>query len=131
MPTTTLLFTLEPNLAILCVSIPMLRPFYVMYRKYVNGSRIQDTDERSAGFRDTAQKSTGTDTVMRVGDADGWEMDNYGRPLGKGSHHITASTTIPGADSESGSEKNLTHVSRGLNLKNEILVEQKWTVTRD
>lgn len=42
MPTTIFLFTLEPNLAILCVSIPMLRPFYRVYRKRMGGSRIEE-----------------------------------------------------------------------------------------
>lgn len=42
MPTTILLFTLEPNLGILCVSIPMLRPLYAQVRSRNASARLYD-----------------------------------------------------------------------------------------
>lgn len=56
MPTTIFLFILEPNLAILCVSIPMLRPFYAKYKRRIGGSRLHEySDERSTGFKDRSR----------------------------------------------------------------------------
>ena len=137
MPTTIFLFILEPNLAILCVSIPMLRPFYVLYRKRVGGSRLDETDDRPTGFRDepssgfsaSQQHSRGTGSRANKGIAtenlSTWEMDEY-YPPGKEPRHDAMVTS--GGD-ESGSEKNLTYHAAKV-PKEEIRVETQWTVDR-
>lgn len=129
MPTTVFLFILEPNLAILCVSIPMLRPFYVLYRKYVGGSKLQDSDDRPSRFRDYAsQEATGKSALSQSGDPTAWEMDKY-YPPSKGSHQNNVSTAV---GDESGSEENLTYPgTQSRRVKDEILVQKKWTVSRD
>ncbi|KAK7425046.1 hypothetical protein QQZ08_008322 [Neonectria magnoliae] len=125
MPTTIFLFILEPNLAILCVSIPMLRPFYAKYKRRMGGSKLQEySDERSTGFRDRSR--SGQESKARMGsppdNATTWEMDDY-YPPGKGGH----GTTVVGLGDESGSEKNLTSSSRP---RDEIRVETEWAITR-
>ena len=132
MPTTVFLFILEPNLAILCVSIPMLRPFYVLYRKYVGGSKLQDSDERASRFKEYAsQGSTGAKgTGLRSNNRDPttWEMDNY-YPPSKGSHHNNVSTAV---GEDSGSEENLTYPgTHPRGKREEILVQKKWTVSHE
>ncbi|RYP85122.1 hypothetical protein DL770_005102 [Monosporascus sp. CRB-9-2] len=42
LPTMLFLTILEPNIALICVSIPMLRPLYSMYRKWEGGSRLRE-----------------------------------------------------------------------------------------
>ncbi|KAK7414537.1 hypothetical protein QQX98_006564 [Neonectria punicea] len=126
MPTTIFLFILEPNLAILCVSIPMLRPFYAKYKRRMGGSKLQEySDERSTGFRDRSR--SGQESKARMGShpdsATTWEMDDY-YPPGKGGH----GTTVVGLGDESGSEKNLTTSSS--RPQDEIRVETEWAITR-
>ncbi|KAF5022204.1 hypothetical protein F66182_5791 [Fusarium sp. NRRL 66182] len=131
MPTTIFLFILEPNLAILCVSIPMLRPFYAKYKKRMGGSRLDEySSERSTGFRDRSRTggtgaSTGTQPsqVVRDPNLSTWEMDDY-RPTDKVEHDYA----VRGFPDESGSEKNLT-ASSSHGKKNEISVETRWAVT--
>ncbi|KAH7018909.1 hypothetical protein EDB80DRAFT_599929, partial [Ilyonectria destructans] len=124
MPTTVFLFTLEPNLAVLCVSIPMLRPFYAKYKRRMGGSKLDEySDERSTGFRDRSQRSAPVSKVRSGSnpDSSSWEMDSY-YPPGKGAQDAT----VTGLGDESGSEKNLTTSSK---LSNEIRVETKWSIT--
>ncbi|KAF7557628.1 hypothetical protein G7Z17_g585 [Cylindrodendrum hubeiense] len=123
MPTTVFLFALEPNLAILCVSIPMLRPFYAKYKRRMGGSRLDEySDERSTGFKDRSQLSAPRSKPRSGSNPDSatWEMDNY-YPPGKGAQDAT----ITGLGDESGSEKNLTTSGRD----NEIRVETGWTIS--
>ncbi|KAI2471602.1 hypothetical protein F4781DRAFT_429289 [Annulohypoxylon bovei var. microspora] len=128
MPTTVFLFILEPNLAILCVSIPMLRPLYTRYRKRTRGaSKLYEySDEQSGGSRNkqpSCQKKksgvVGTDTLNLTT----WEMDDY-HPQGAETKFDTAVTTL---GDESGSEKNLTAPSEVP--MHTIAVEKQWTVT--
>lgn len=127
MPTTIFLFILEPNLAILCVSIPMLRPFYAKYKKRMGGSRLDEySNSRSTGFRDqsrTGASSAAPPEVVRDPNLSSWEMDDY-RPQDKLQHGYSVS----GFPDESGSEKNLT-VGSSENSNNAINVETRWTVT--
>ncbi|PCD34196.1 hypothetical protein FGRA07_08514 [Fusarium graminearum] len=127
MPTTVFLFILEPNLAILCVSIPMLRPFYAKYKKRMGGSRLDEySNSRSTGFRDmsrTGASSAAAPEAVRDPNLSTWEMDEY-RPQDKIQHGYSVS----GFPDESGSEKNLT-VGSSEAPKGEISVETKWTVT--
>ncbi|KAH7354307.1 hypothetical protein B0T11DRAFT_126444 [Plectosphaerella cucumerina] len=130
MPTTIFLFILEPNLAILCVSIPMLRPFYVLYRKRVGGSRLQESDMRPTGFRDGSGKASQQQPkgASAPGEMTTWEMEDY-YPPGKASRH-DAMVTTAGVDDESGSEKNLTfpaHPPAGKDIR----VETHWVVDRN
>ncbi|KAI0895308.1 hypothetical protein F4806DRAFT_96018 [Annulohypoxylon nitens] len=128
MPPTVFLFILEPNLAILCVSIPMLRPLYTRYRERTRGaSKLQEfSEEQTIGG--SGGKSKGTNQRSKKGINDTlnlttWEMDDY-NPKGGETKFDTAVTTT---GDESGSEKNLTHPSEVP--RHTIAVEKKWTVT--
>ncbi|KAH7157294.1 hypothetical protein B0J13DRAFT_541496 [Dactylonectria estremocensis] len=125
MPTTIFLFTLEPNLAVLCVSIPMLRPFYAKYKRRMGGSKLDEySDERSTGFRDRSQQSAPRSKARSGSNPESpstWEMDNY-YPPGKGAQDAT----ITGLGDD-GSEKYLTTAS---GPPNEIRVETGWKITR-
>lgn len=127
MPTTVFLFTLEPNLAILCISIPMLRPFYVLYRKRVGGSRLAESDDRTGGFRGKYASNSGGLSGSRPGvimaNEPSWEMDEY-NPAGKTMHSNAVSTSDRDL---SDSEQNLTGTPQ---KKGEIVVSKKWTVSR-
>ncbi|CAM1502600.1 Fc.00g073760.m01.CDS01 [Cosmosporella sp. VM-42] len=126
MPTTIFLFILEPNLAILCVSIPMLRPFYAKYKKRIGGSRLQDySDDRTGEYGNHSQSGKGSKagTASRPENPATWEMEDY-YPPGKTRHDARVNRY----GDESGSEKNLTASSP--QLREEIKVETKWTVTR-
>lgn len=126
MPTTIFLFILEPNLAILCVSIPMLRPFYAKYKKRMGGSRLDEySTERSTGFRDMSRSGAQSahPEVTRDPNLSTWEMDDY-RPSDKVQHGYA----VNGFVDESGSEKNLT-VGSSEARNNEISVQTQWTVT--
>ncbi|KAF5567050.1 integral membrane protein [Fusarium napiforme] len=127
MPTTIFLFILEPNLAILCVSIPMLRPFYAKYKKRMGGSRLDEySTERSTGFRDASRSGAASTQpeISRDPNLSTWEMDDY-RPTNDKLQHGYA---VAGFPDESGSEKNLTVGSSEMK-NNEISVETRWTVT--
>lgn len=126
MPTTIFLFILEPNLAILCVSIPMLRPFYAKYKKRMGGSRLDEySTERSTGFRDMSRSGAQSahPEVTRDPNLSTWEMDDY-RPSDKVQHGYAVNNFVD----ESGSEKNLT-VGSSEARNNEISVQTQWTVT--
>ncbi|CAH0031648.1 unnamed protein product [Clonostachys rhizophaga] len=117
MPTTILLFILEPNLAILCVSIPMLRPFFANFRKGGGSS-----SERS-GY--PSALGSGAGNSKRSKDLSTWEMGTYGHAI-KGSHDANASR----ADDESGSERRLTTTSIPI-MQDEIRVQKDWSVRHD
>ncbi|KAF7549736.1 hypothetical protein G7046_g8248 [Stylonectria norvegica] len=123
MPTTVFLFTLEPNLAILCVSIPMLRPFYAKYKKRIGGSRLEEySDERSNTYQSQSQTGTRSRTRAATGQESisTWEMEDR-FPQNK-SHQ---DSVVAGYGYESGSEKNLT-----AGRRDEIKVETRWAVSR-
>ncbi|KAI0842324.1 hypothetical protein F5Y06DRAFT_257313 [Hypoxylon sp. FL0890] len=127
MSTTIFLFILEPNLAILCVSIPMLRPLYSRYRERTRGaSKLHEyTDEHTGGSRNkpSAQRSNGRINPNDPDNITTWEMDDYRQDTTK--FYPAVSTD----GDESGSEKNLTNPSHVP--KNAIAIETKWEVTRD
>lgn len=128
MPTTIFLFILEPNLAILCVSIPMLRPFYAKYKRRIGGSRLHEySDERSTGFKDRSRsgqvsKAGGRGSASQPEAVTAWEMESYYPQCKAGVHNAMVSR--PGDDS--GSEQNLTKPGS----QDEIRVETAWAVTR-
>ncbi|KAK7756308.1 hypothetical protein SLS62_001534 [Diatrype stigma] len=137
--TITFLLTLEPNLAILCVSIPMLRPLYAMYRKRSGGSRLEELEEggnskyANSKSRSGGRSHMGTTTSRNHVETNAtWEMEDFYRP-----DVITHDTTVTGPEGEStpgdesGSEKNLTtSTSEPQNSKGAIRVETVWTMTR-
>ncbi|KAI1456072.1 hypothetical protein F4805DRAFT_433729 [Annulohypoxylon moriforme] len=130
MPTTVFLFILEPNLAILCVSIPMLRPLYTRYRERTRGaSKLQEySEEQTIGGsggrgKGSGQRSKGAVTGNDTLNLTTWEMDDY-NPKGNEMKFESAVTTT---GDESGSEKNLTAPSEVP--RHTISVEKKWTVT--
>ncbi|KAF4458066.1 integral membrane [Fusarium albosuccineum] len=125
MPTTIFLFILEPNLAILCVSIPMLRPFYAKYKKRMGGSRLDDySDERSGAYRDQSRSGPASKlgSNIRAENLSTWEMEDY-RPA-----EGVQQTYVTGHGDETSSEKNLTAAS-SHGRSDEIKIETKWTVT--
>ncbi|KAI9170702.1 hypothetical protein HJFPF1_00172 [Paramyrothecium foliicola] len=128
MPTTIFLFILEPNLAILCVSIPMLRPFYAKYRKRMGGSKLNETDEQTSAFQQSRTGGMGSKSRMTPAAAEPgamWEMEEY-YPADKARKN---EPTVVAYGDESGSEKNLT--SPSMTAKDEIRVQKEWTVTHN
>lgn len=126
MSTTVFLFILEPNLAILCVSIPMLRPLYTRYRKRIGGSRLQENSDygnnRSNGYNKSmpvsaaGQLSNARADNIKIGNLSQWEMDEMEFEAGEGHHHDVK-------------------VSRGADIEHSkesaaIEVQTTWTVTR-
>ncbi|CAJ2502386.1 Uu.00g097800.m01.CDS01 [Anthostomella pinea] len=138
MPTTIFLFILEPNLAILCCCIPMLRPFYIMYKKRMGGSRLhEDSDERLTGFNKSGSgpeggRGLGLGTRARSGTGNGsddWEMGayhHYKHPDREAKHEAMVN-----AYGDEGSEKNLTDVASPPVPRDVIGVQTSWAVTRD
>ncbi|KAH9907715.1 hypothetical protein F4778DRAFT_718845, partial [Xylariomycetidae sp. FL2044] len=127
MPTTIFLFILEPNLAILCVSIPMLRPFYARYKKRTGGSRLQEySDERSTGYNKSKNQHTKPGEPSRAGgNGSTWEMDDYYPGTSRNKPDVMA--TAYGDESES--EKNLT--AESASIPNHVIrVETRWDFTR-
>lgn len=118
MATTIFLFILEPNLAILCVSIPMLRPFYAKYKKRIGGSRLTESNEASK-YLDQSGRSHNISSNLDQ-PSTGWEMEDYHPSAKKGS------AVAAGWVDESSSEKNLTATS---NPRDEIRVETQWVVS--
>ncbi|KXJ87145.1 hypothetical protein Micbo1qcDRAFT_32455 [Microdochium bolleyi] len=116
MATTVLLFALEPNLAILSVSIPMLRPLYTSWRKRNQSSRLYDDKlnsgsnglrtiggggggaaiatggHHSQGHRSKFSKSDPLEETV-------WEMEHY-RP--KNEANTATTVAVDGASSSSG-----------------------------
>jgi len=111
MATTVLLFTLEPNLAILAVSIPMLRPLYTRYRKRNQSSRLYDdklssasggglrtiggghgTVEGDAGINSQAHRSRFAQSKRDPLDETVWEMNRY-RPQGSHETKVDSAST--------------------------------------
>ncbi|KAI1136305.1 hypothetical protein F5Y05DRAFT_392317 [Hypoxylon sp. FL0543] len=126
MSTTVFLFILEPNLAILCVSIPMLRPLYSRYKERRRGaSKLQECSDHTEGSRNkrSAQRSNGRGKPNDPNSITTWEMDDYRQDATK----LYPAVSTDG--DESGSEKNLTNPSHVP--KNAIAIQTKWEVTRD
>ncbi|RYP76047.1 hypothetical protein DL769_003704 [Monosporascus sp. CRB-8-3] len=125
MPTTVFLFILEPNLAILCVSIPMLRPFWSRYRERTRGaSKIADYDLQTiggSGAKQSGQRSKNR-TANDLENLTQWEAENYP------DYKHDATVTTHGGGDESGSEKNLTTPSQLP--RDTIGVRTQWEVTR-
>lgn len=135
MPTTVFLFILEPNLAILCVSIPMLRPFWSRYKERTRGaSKIDDYDLQTiggSGAKASAGRSGGRSKNRTANDLETqWEDAETGDGNGhyKGGKHDATVTTYPG--DESGSEKSLTMQSHQQVPRDTIGVRTEWEVTR-
>ena len=142
LPTIMFLFVLEPNLAILCASIPMLRPLYSRYKKRTGGSRLDEVSDEQTGSYSAARRSVRGSRARPSADGGhgggdnsplgvGWEMHDYYRPgaLKNGIAHDAAATS-PG--DESGSEKNLTNNPEpARRTKGAIRVDTVWTMTRD
>ncbi|KAH8646884.1 hypothetical protein BX600DRAFT_390444 [Xylariales sp. PMI_506] len=140
MPPTVFLFALEPNLAILCVSIPMLRPFYSRYISRNASARLYDNSKEppSSGKAKslsisnlkngrTKKKSNNNDTVNTTT----WEMDDYyNTEAAKGNLRSSAGVGASFDPDETGSEKALTRHSQNMPT-NGIGVETTWVVTRN
>jgi hypothetical protein len=123
MPPTIFLFTLEPNLAILCVSIPMLRPLYSRWRHRSNSSRLP-AEGRSGGSdglrtigmisstnKSAVKKEMGTYAVNST-----WEMDDYHYDVSHSARDSTNAHTAAAAaagDCDTGSEKSLAKRAEG------------------
>lgn len=96
MSTTVFLFILEPNLAILCVSIPMLRPLYTRYRKRAGGSRLQENSDygnRSNGYNKSTPVSRANPAnksradQITSGRLSQWELDEMDSESSETHHH--------------------------------------------
>ncbi|KAI6486176.1 hypothetical protein MCOR13_009507 [Pyricularia oryzae] len=128
MSTTILLFTLEPNLAILCISIPMLRPFYVLYKKRVGSSRL--TEDKSGynngpsgnGYAKDVSNISSNGIPSRSAHGTGapttnWELDDYK------TNKVTVTTTGDGASIDKPSV-------RPSGPLGDIRVDTEWQVSR-
>ncbi|PGH19220.1 hypothetical protein AJ80_04085 [Polytolypa hystricis UAMH7299] len=129
MPTTVFLFILEPNLAILCVSIPMLRPFYSKYKSRVGGSRLEESSgDRPSRYiisknaSQVGKSRTGFEATEAL--ATTWEMDDYYGRDGT-SHHAAVASYGDDSRSAQGSADSLQKSNAGG-----IGVETKWSVSR-
>ncbi|KAI1847067.1 hypothetical protein JX265_006739 [Neoarthrinium moseri] len=138
MPTTVLLFALEPNIAILCVSIPMLRPLYTRYKTRNASSRLYDYNKSGSG-------SNGNRTIGGISSIPGrsrlkqdkaldntaWEMeDYYNAQTRSGQIHFTAAADNADEGDETSSEKALTKQAQ-KSANEGIGVKTTWTVTRE
>ncbi|RYP74146.1 hypothetical protein DL771_003204 [Monosporascus sp. 5C6A] len=128
------LIILEPNIAIICVSIPMLRPLYSMYRKRKGRSKLREASDKrttaSGGRRSdrSGQQSRGTkEAITSQNNTTDWEMEDY-RPNTLAQHD----TTVTAAVDNSGSEENLTN-SEPVTRRDEgtIRVETIWTMSHN
>ena len=128
MPATAFLFTFEPNLAVLCVSIPMLRPFTNMFRKRAGGSRLHESNEGSGMRRGDLSSGklpssrSRSQQLYNSSERTIWEMDSFYPASKVGRQDVTI--TCPGDDS--GSEKSLT--ATGRYQRGEIRVETSLTM---
>ncbi|KAK2765278.1 hypothetical protein FQN53_006873 [Emmonsiellopsis sp. PD_33] len=127
MATTVFLFTLEPNLAILCVSIPMLRPFYSMYKKRMGGSRLQESGSGRPSRYIISEDLEGK-SRLAAGSADGapttWEMDDY-----YGHDGTSHDAIVESYGDRTQSNDSSVPPTKKPNIR--IGVEKKWSVTRN
>lgn len=126
MPPTVLLCVLEPNLAILCVSIPTLRPLQAMVRARKSATRLPDpANGLHAGYR--TSKSLVPSNVATLAQEDAWEMDGYHSPRNKHSYSASVSGESRGVEEDCSSQKNLTSTQR---VAASIGIEKEWKVSR-
>ncbi|RYP60853.1 hypothetical protein DL769_007953 [Monosporascus sp. CRB-8-3] len=134
LPTTLFLFVLEPNIAIICVSIPMLRPLYSMCRKRKGGSRLREASNKrttaDGGGRSGRLGQRGHGAMAAItsqNNTTNWEMEDY-RPDVVAQHD----TTVTAVADDSGSEENLTNSEPVTKRdKGGIRVETVWTMSRN
>jgi hypothetical protein len=116
MPTTIFLFILEPNLAILCVSIPMLRPVFARVKRQLG---FESTS--GAGY---SYGSAGYGKKSKLASQNGdWELKYV--PKGKAGSN---DTEVARADDDCSSERNLT---APMGTRDEIRIETTWTVRHE
>ncbi|RYP14756.1 hypothetical protein DL765_006171 [Monosporascus sp. GIB2] len=133
LPTSLFLIILEPNIAIICVSIPMLRPFYSMYRKRKGGSKLREVSDKrtttgGGGLSGrSSQRSRGAMAAINSHrNIASWEMKDY-RPDIVTRHD----TTVTAAADDSGSEENLTTSEPATKRdRGAIRVDTEWTMSR-
>jgi hypothetical protein len=105
----------------------MLRPFYVLYRKRIGGSKLKESEDYTSEFRSHANELGGSGNMgSRAGNNGGWEMGKY-YPRNKAAHR----NSVSAIDNDgSDSEKNLTTSSLPKN-SGDIFVKTDWVVSRD
>lgn len=135
MPTTVFLFVLEPNLAILCVSIPMLRPLWRRYRKRFGGSRLQGDDSAAAHTRGTGGRDLHHSSSNKRAYGTG-SSGKGGGGLGGANANALALSQWELEDYESQDSSHGAAVTRGeemerLKAGEGIGVQTTWTVTRE
>ncbi|KAJ9134133.1 Integral membrane protein [Pleurostoma richardsiae] len=119
------LSAVEPNLAILCISLPMLRPLRTHIRSRKTPSHaLSNTDENSR-FNDSKR--------MRIRDAndDSFAMETIYAPNAEVHYEATAGRSRSRSRDESGSlDGSETELSpKGLQSNKAITVETRWVVT--
>ena len=72
MPVTVFLSAFEPNLAVLCASIPMLRPCYTRFK---NRADSKLTGERSDGYDSGMKGSANSKSLRRNSRSNALELD--------------------------------------------------------
>ncbi|RYP05962.1 hypothetical protein DL764_003466 [Monosporascus ibericus] len=137
LPTMVFLIILEPNLAIICVSIPMLRPLYTMYRTWKGGSRLREVSDKritaSGGGLSGRSGRSGQPgrgamaAITSQNNTTDWEMEDY-----RSDTEAQHGTAVTAAANDSGSEENLTN-SEPATRRGEgaIRVETVWTMSHN
>ncbi|KAH9909476.1 hypothetical protein F4778DRAFT_711631 [Xylariomycetidae sp. FL2044] len=132
MPITVFLSAFEPNLSVLCVSIPMLRPCYVKYREArAAAKRPWDGSTDIADVESAAKSSKLKDSGnSRANGRYDLELDTICSPeydiKYKATIDVGARTEETHSIAESGSESGLTQAHGESDSR--ITVEKKWAI---
>jgi hypothetical protein len=124
MPITVFLSAFEPNLAVLCASIPMLRPCYTRFRKRRNDSKLSKSNGYDTGSGDNS-KSARKNQRSGMLELDTIQMLEH--DVGYKSK-VEVESRNGDAHSSDGSERNLTPSPQ--TTRERITVEKQWTVSR-
>ena len=133
MPVSVFLSAFEPNLSMICASLPMLRPFYSRYRAQNSSAKLSEGSDRfGSGMKNSNpsgghSKNSGRNkmgindpTLITMDDLTPDAREHRFDVLADGGSHRTE-----GSIDDSGSERKLTSASKG------IRVHKKWNVDVD
>jgi hypothetical protein len=134
MPLTVFLSAFEPNLAVFCASIPMLRPCYTRFRRRHESKYASPNSKYSNGYDRSGKKGGGSSNLSRSrGAKGGVELDTihileHGGDLkGKGVESGADGTSLDG----SVEERRLTPELGSMKRESGIQVETQWSVSHD
>jgi hypothetical protein len=133
MPVTVFLSAFEPNLAVLCASIPMLRPCYTRFRRRHESKYAYPNSKYSNGYDSSGMKGSSNLNSKGRERKGGVELDTI-RILEHGGD-LKGKTMESGTDGNSldGSveERRLTPGLGGMKRGSGIQVETQWSVSHN